>query len=168
MKQNKFVQFIAILVSALVQIGIFFLILTSLRTTEESYFNLSILPSILQVYSLVTLSVSIIGGLIYGGYYVKKYKKSWMVYIRKNILNPIHSSIIIGCVIQVANLFILGITIWLVTAQAEELRPQLNFLLVTSLFTLLITIFLGVLLEACFYENDQTYLSYKGASNETN
>lgn len=162
MKQNKFVQIIAILTSALIQVGIFLLILTNLRTTEESYFNPSILPSILQIYGLVALSIFFIGGLIYGGYYIKKYKQHWMDYIRKNILNPIHSSIIIGCIIQVANLFTLGITIWIVTAHVEELRPQLNFLLVTSLFTLIITIFLGVLLEACFYENDQTYLLYKG------
>ena len=162
MKQNKFIQFIAILFSAVIQIGIFLLLLTNIRISEPVYFDTSILIPILQSYGLVALGVIIIGSLIYGGYYVKKYKQSWMIYLRENILNPIHLSIIIGCIIQAINFCMLFISSIFLIAQSEEFRPQLGLLLITSLLTGLITLFLGLILEACFYENDQTYLLYKG------
>lgn len=162
MKQNKFVQFIAILFSALVQIGIFLLLLTNIRMPETTYFDTSILIPVLQSYGLITLGVIVIGGLIYGSYYVKKYKQSWVIYLRENILNPIHLSVTIGCIIQAINFCILIISSIFLIAQSEEFRPQLSLLLITSLLTGLITLFLCLILEACFYENDQTYLLYKG------
>ena len=162
MKQNKFIQFIAILFSAVIQIGIFLLLLTNIRMSEPAYFDTSILIPILQSYGLVALGVIIIGGLIYGGYYVKKYKQSWMIYLRENILNPIHLSIVIGCIIQAINFCMLFISSIFLIAQSEKFRPQLGLLLITSFLTGLITVFLCLILEACFYENDQTYLLYKG------
>ena len=157
MKQNKFVQLIAILISALVQIGIFLLILTNLRTTEAVSFDISMSLPILHAYGLALLGICVIGSIIYGGYYIKKYKSSWMTYIRENILNSIHISIIIGYIIQVINLCVLTITCVL-CAQSEELRPQLGLLIITAIFTGLFTLISGIILETCFYEKAQQYL----------
>lgn len=153
MKQNKIVQIITILLSILLQIGLFLFALTNVHTDEVTSFNTSILPQILQSYGLVTLGILVIGCIGYGGYYVKKYKQSWLAYIQENIINPFHKSLIIGGCIQATNFCLLIITL-LVNLHSEELRPQLVLLLNIIGVTAGILWFSAVLLEICFIDKE--------------
>lgn len=155
MKQNKIVQIITILLSILLQIGLFLFVLTNVHTDEVTSFNTSILPQILQSYGLVTLGILVIGCIGYGGYYVKKYKQAWLAYIQENIINPFHKSLIIGGCIQATNFCLLIIT-FLINLHSEELRPQLVLLLNIVGVTAGILWFSAVLLEFCFIDKEQT------------
>jgi hypothetical protein len=155
MKQNKVLQVITILISTLIQIGLFLLILTNVHTAEVDSFNTSILLQILPSYGLVILSILILGGIIYGGYYVKKHKQSWLTYIQENIIKPLHKSLAIGCGLQAINFCILIITL-LVNLHSEELRQQLILLLNIVGITAVVTGFSGVVLEICFIDKENT------------
>lgn len=161
MKQNKVLQVITILVSILLQIGLFLFVLTNIHTSKGTPFDTSILPQILQSYSLVTLSILAIGCIGYGGYYVKKHKQVWLTYIKENIINPLHKSLVIGSCIQGTNFCILIITI-LVNAQAEELRPHLDLLFNVVGITTCILWLSTVTLEFCFIDKDHSCFLDKG------
>ena len=155
MKQNKIVQIITILLSILLQIGLFLLVLTNVHTDEVPSFNISMLLQILPSYGLVIIGILTLGGIVYGGYYIKKHKQPWLTYIQENIIKPLHKSIIIGGCIQATNFCILIITL-LVNLHSEELRPQLVLLLNIVGVTAGILWFSAVLLEICFIDKEDT------------
>lgn len=148
MKQNKFVQFIAILVSALVQIGMFLFFIMVVRISDDTSFDVSTLPTILQSYGLVTIVILTIGGIIYGGYYVKKHKQSWVVFLRNNVFEPASISFMIGCGIQAINIIILLITL-ILNLESETLRTQISHLFIASMITGLLTFLFCMIVEEC-------------------
>lgn len=152
MKQNKFVQFIAILFSALVQIGMFLFFVMVVRINNDTPFDISTLPTILQSYGLVTIVILIIGGMIYGGYYVKKYKQSWAIFLRNNVLEPASISFTVGAGIQAVNMIILFITL-ILNLDSETLRTHISYLLIASISSGLITFLLGMIVSE---DNDDT------------
>ena len=155
MKQNKFVQIITILASVIIQIGLFLLILTNVHTAEVEAFDTSLLPQILQSYSVIILSIIVLVGIGYGGYYVKKHKQSWLTYIQENIIQPLHKSLVIGTGLQAINFCILSITL-LVNLHSEELRQQLILLINIVGITVVVTGVSGVVLEICFIDKENT------------
>ena len=146
MKQNKFVQFIAILVSALVQIRMFLFLATAVRVGDDTSFDISTLPMILQSYGLVAIVILIICGIIYGGYYVKKYKESWVIFLKNNIFEPARISFMIGCGIQVINMIILLITL-IINLKSDTLRTQISNLLIASIISGLLTFLLCMIVS---------------------
>lgn len=153
MKQNKWLQFITTLFSILVQIGLFLLVLTDIHTSKGTPFDTSTLLQILPSYVLVILVMLTLGGIVYGGYYLKKHKQSWLVYIRENIINPLHKGLVIGNCIQMVNICLL-FAIFIFKLQPEKLRPQLDLLLNVSGITFLITCLSGIILEICFIDKE--------------
>lgn len=146
MKQNKFVQFIAILVSTLVQIGMFLFFVMTIRMSDDTSFDVSTLPTILQSYGLVTIVILTICGIIYSGYYVKKYKQYWVIFLRNNVLIPAHSSFEIGCGIQAINMLILLITL-IINLKSDTLRTQISNLLIASMSSGLLTFLLCLIVS---------------------
>ena len=154
MKQNKFVQIITILFSIIIQIGLFLFMMTNVHTSETETFDTSVLPQILQSYGLVILSIIVLVGIGYSGYYVKKHKQPWLTYIQENIISPLYKSLLIGCCIQVANICLLFITL-LINLRSNELRQQLILLLNIVGITAVVTGFAGIVLEMCFIDKSK-------------
>lgn len=165
MKQNKWLQFITTLFSILVQIGLFLLVLTNVHTSEGTPFDTSTLLQILPSYVLVILVMLTLGGIVYGGYYLKKHKQSWLVYIRENIINPLHKGLVIGNCIQMVNICLLFAT-FIFKLQPEKLRPQLDLLLNVSGITFLITCLSCIILEICFIDKESAVFFDKGCLQE--
>lgn len=165
MKQNKVVQIITILFSVLVQISLFLFVLTQVHTSEGTPFDTSTLLQILPSYVLVILVMLTLCGIVYGGYYLKKHKQSWLVYIRENIINPLHKGLVIGNCIQMVNICLLFAT-FIFKLQPEKLRPQLDLLLNVSGITFLITCLSCIILEICFIDKESTVFFDKGCLQE--
>ena len=165
MKQNKWLQIITILVSIIIQIGLFLLVLTNVHTSEGDAFNTSTLLQILPSYVSIILVILALGCIGYGGYYLKKYKQSWLTYIRENIINPLHKSLVIGTCIQITNLCFLFIT-FILRLQPEKLRPQLDLLLNVSVITFFLTCITCIVLEVCLINKENTVFFDKAGLQE--
>lgn len=94
MKQNKWLQFIIILFSILVQIGLFLLVLSNVHTSEGTPFDTSTLFQILPSYILVILVMLTLGGIVYGGYYLKNINNlGW--YTSEKILSSLYIKVLL-------------------------------------------------------------------------
>lgn len=116
------------------------------RISDDTSFDISTLPTILQSYGLVAMVILIICGIIYGGYYVKKYKQCWVIFLRNNVLIPVHNSFEIGCGIQAINIIILLITL-IINLKSDTLRTQISNLLIASMSSGLLTFLLCMIVS---------------------